>query len=50
MPRALLEFRHIMPTQTFTPHSVKDTPIRPKLLISEYHKTLFRWAQIKTGT
>ena len=50
MPRALLEFKHAMPDVIFIPHSVqsvKEDTKRIKLLISEYHKTIFRWLQIK---
>ena len=46
MPRARLEFSYLMPNIRFIPYKVQDTN-RLKLIISEYHKTIFRWAKIQ---
>lgn len=55
MIRALVEFRHAFPDLKIIPHPVtqKDIALRDKnfwiLMISEYHKTLLRWARIMAG-
>ena len=55
MPRALVEFGNIIPASKITPYAVRqpDFSIKNKpharLILSEYHKTTFRWLQIKLG-
>ncbi len=52
MPRALLEFRHALPGVTIIPNPVTQPGIMPKheyfwrLLVIEYHKTIFRFFEI----
>ena len=55
MPRALVEFSTIIPLSQITPYAVRQpnfsllNQAHARLILSEYHKTTFRWLQIKTG-
>ena len=49
LPRAKLEFSHLMPSLTIITHPVDeylDHQSKITLLFSEYHKTIYRWIQI----
>ncbi len=56
MPRALMEFRSALPDTFIIPHPIAQKDLKAdggrmwKLLLSEYHKLILRWVQLKINT